>query len=40
MEEIWDKEGLILADVYPGEIEEIRKKNPWYIGMRPDVYHY
>jgi (R)-amidase len=40
MEEIWEKEGLILADVYPGEIEEIRKKNPWYIGMRPDVYHY
>ena len=40
IEEIWDEEGIIYADVYPGEIEEIRKRNPWYVGMRPDVYHY
>jgi predicted amidohydrolase len=40
IEEIWDEEGIIYADVYPGEIEEIRKRNPWYTGMRPDVYHY
>lgn len=40
IEEIWNEEGTILADVYPGEIPELRKNNPWFTGMRPDVYHY
>ena len=40
IEEIWDDEGILYADVYPGEIAEIRNKNPWYTGLRSDVYHY
>ena len=38
--EIWNKEGLIISDVNPGEVTQIREKNPWFTGMRPDVYHY
>lgn len=40
IEEIWKKEGIIIADVYPGEVSELRKKNPFFTGLRPDVYHY
>jgi predicted amidohydrolase len=40
IEEIWKKEGTIIADVYPGEIPEMRKRNPWFTGQRPDLYHY
>ncbi|MFN2128700.1 MAG: carbon-nitrogen hydrolase family protein, partial [Anaerolineales bacterium] len=40
IEEIWDEEGIIYADVSPGDVAEIRKKNPWYTGLRPDVYQY
>jgi len=40
LEEIWEKEGVIIADVNPGEIPAIRHKNPWFNGLRPDVYHY
>ncbi len=38
--EIWDKEGLILADVNPAEVSQIREKNPWFTGLRPDLYKY
>ena len=38
--EIWNKEGLIISDVNPGEVPQIRENNPWFTGMRPDVYHY
>jgi len=38
--EIWEKEGVIFGDVYPGEVQQIREKNPWYKGLRPDIYHY
>lgn len=38
--EIWDTEGIILADVYPGEVEVIRNANYAYRGLRPDLYHY
>jgi 5-aminopentanamidase len=38
--EIWDKEGIILGDVYPGQIGQLRKDNPWYQGLRPDLYYY
>jgi (R)-amidase len=40
IEEIWNQEGMIISDVYPGEVKELRKKNPWFTGQRPDVYHY
>ena len=40
LEEIWEKEGVILADVFPGEVPTIRHKNPWFNGLRPEVYHY
>jgi omega-amidase len=38
--EIWDKEGIIYGDVYPGQVEQIRMNNPWYKGLRPDLYYY
>jgi len=38
--EIWDREGIILGDVFPGKVAEMRKKNPWYTGLRPELYHY
>jgi predicted amidohydrolase len=38
--EIWDKEGMILGDVYPGQVEQIRKNNPYYNGLRPELYYY
>jgi predicted amidohydrolase len=40
IEEIWDKEGLIISDVNPGEVPKIREENPWFTGLNPDVYHY
>ena len=38
--EIWDKEGMILGDVYPGQVEQIRNNNPYYQGLRPELYYY
>lgn len=38
--EIWDREGVILGDVYPDKVGQIRKKNPWFKGLRPDLYYY
>ena len=38
--EIWDKEGIILGDVYPEQVDQIRKNNPWYQGIRPELYYY
>ena len=38
--EIWDKEGIITGDVYPDQVEQIRKDNPWYTGLRPNLYYY
>jgi (R)-amidase len=40
IQEIWNKEGTIIADVHPGKVEELRKRNPWFTGQRPDIYHY
>ena len=40
IEEIWNREGIIISDVDPGEVMEIRKDNPWFNGLRPEVYHY
>lgn len=38
--EIWDKEGMILGDVFPGQAVHLRKNNPWYEGLRSDLYYY
>jgi predicted amidohydrolase len=38
--EIWDKEGVIFADVFPEQVEQLRTENPWYTGLRPGLYHY
>ena len=38
--EIWDQEGVILADVCPAKALEMRGENPWYRGQRPDLYYY
>jgi predicted amidohydrolase len=38
--EIWDKEGIILGDVYPDKVSQIRNGNPWYKGLRPELYYY
>jgi predicted amidohydrolase len=36
--EIWDEEGIILADVSPVRALDLRAQNPWYRGRRPDLY--
>ena len=36
--EIWDKEGIIYADVNPATVPNARQNNPWYTGRRPDLY--
>ncbi|MCE5270469.1 hypothetical protein LLH00_04220 [bacterium] len=36
--EIWDKEGIIYADVEPAAVPEARRNNPWYTGRRGDLY--
>lgn len=36
--EIWDKEGIIYADVDPGSVLGAREQNPWFHGQRQDLY--
>jgi len=36
--EIWDKEGIIYADVNPEDVIKARNKNPWWKGQRRDLY--
>jgi len=36
--EIWDKEGVIFADVTPGKVLSAREQNPWFHGQRPELY--
>jgi predicted amidohydrolase len=36
--EIWDKEGIIYADVEPGTVAAARDQNPWFRGQRQDLY--
>lgn len=38
--EIWEKEGILYADVQPQEALHLRKENPWYRGQRGDLYYY
>jgi (R)-amidase len=36
--ELWDEEGIILADVSPAKALALRAENPWYQGRRPELY--
>ena len=36
--EIWDREGIIVANVFPAELPKHRDQNPWYHGQRPELY--
>jgi predicted amidohydrolase len=36
--EIWDVEGIICADIEPGLAIEHRQENPWFRGLRPELY--
>lgn len=36
--EIWDKEGVIFADVDPAGVLSAREQNPWFHGQRPELY--
>jgi predicted amidohydrolase len=36
--EIWDREGIIMADLDPERALELRTRNPWFRGQRPDLY--
>ena len=36
--EIWNREGVIVADVDPAGVAQARKANAWYTGRRPDLY--
>jgi len=36
--EIWDREGVIVADVQPAQALARRAENPWYVGRRPELY--
>lgn len=37
--EVWDQEGVIVADVQPAKALELRAGNPWYRGQRADLYY-
>jgi len=39
LREIWDEEGLIVAEVSPEKVPDLRQNNPWYRGQRPDLYY-
>lgn len=36
--EIWDKEGIIYANVEPSTVQTARDQNPWFRGQRQDLY--
>jgi predicted amidohydrolase len=37
--EIWDREGMISAEVSPAKALELRAGNPMYRGQRPELYY-
>ncbi len=39
LSELWDEEGVIVADVCPERALDMRSKNPWYRGQRPELYY-
>ena len=36
--EIWDREGVIFADIDPDKAILHRQQNPWFRGLRPEIY--
>ena len=38
LEEIWEEEGIIVADVFPERVMKVREENPWFRGQRRDLY--
>ena len=40
LSEIWGKEGVITADVRPGDVEHVRKNNVFFTEQRPSLYVY
>jgi predicted amidohydrolase len=36
--ELWDKEGVLYADVDPEAAARARHRNPWFVGYRPELY--
>jgi len=36
--EIWDRQGIIYADVDPASVPAARAACPWYTGRRPELY--
>ena len=36
--EIWNREGIIITDVFPATVSSLREQNPWYRGQRPELY--
>ena len=38
LSEIWDEEGVIVAEVDPAKGLDLRRENPWYQGRRADLY--
>ena len=36
--DLWDREGVIDAHVDPARALHLREANPWYRGMRPELY--
>lgn len=40
IDELWDREGIIYADIDPSDVLELRNQNPLWKGQRPDLYYY
>lgn len=38
LSEIWNKEGMIVADVHPNQALQLRRTNPLYTCKRPELY--
>jgi predicted amidohydrolase len=38
LSEIWDHEGIIVTNVFPDKVPDLRANNPWYRGQRPELY--
>ena len=39
LSEMWDQEGIIMAEVDAEKALKLRARNPWYRGCRPHLYH-
>jgi (R)-amidase len=39
LSEIWDDEGIIVAEVDPDKAVEKRRDNPLFVGQRPELYY-